>query len=171
MSKVCLLVLIYRCTGYVGTDNLRPLIVGRARIHLSTERWRVCETWFAPSMAGVDSAGLGEVLQNVLASFSTDDRGLLVQVRYPTLSSSSLSLPSRCPLTLTINAMPECVLNGYTSTDARSLGPPTRDVAADPPARNAAPNSERRGPIVGRVAGHGCVCADGGISARGRDEG
>ncbi|KAN0105718.1 hypothetical protein V8E52_010774 [Russula decolorans] len=54
-------------------------VEGRARIHLSIERWRVGETWFAPSMAGVDSAGLGEVLQNVLASFSTDDRGLLVQ--------------------------------------------------------------------------------------------
>jgi hypothetical protein len=81
MSKVCLLGLLYRCTGYRGFDNLRTSIVGRARIHLSIERWRVCETWFAPSMAGVDSAGLGEVLQNVLASFSTDDRGLLVQVR------------------------------------------------------------------------------------------
>jgi len=33
-------------------------------------------------MAGVDSAGLGEVLQNVLASFSPADRGLLVQVQY-----------------------------------------------------------------------------------------
>jgi actin-related protein 5 len=59
---------------------------GRARIHLSIERWRVCETWFAPSMAGVDSAGLGEVLQTVLASFSQADRGRLVQVR-ATLSS------------------------------------------------------------------------------------
>jgi hypothetical protein len=38
-------------------------------------------------MAGVDSAGLGEVLQNVLASFSPADRGLLVQVQY------SLPLP------------------------------------------------------------------------------
>ena len=67
--------------------------------------------------------------------------------------------------------MPERVLNGYTSTDARSLGPPTSDVAADPPARNAAADSARRGPIVGRVARHGCVCADGGIFTRGRDEG
>ena len=80
MSKVCL-ALLYRCTGYGGIDILRPSIIGRARIHLSIERWRVCETWFAPSMAGVDSAGLGEVLQNVLASFSTEERGLLVQVR------------------------------------------------------------------------------------------
>jgi actin-related protein 5 len=31
-------------------------------------------------MAGVDSAGLGEVLQNVLASFSLADRERLVQV-------------------------------------------------------------------------------------------
>ncbi|KAI0286426.1 actin-like ATPase domain-containing protein [Russula brevipes] len=54
-------------------------VEGRARIHLSIERWRVCETWFSPSMAGVDSAGLGEVLHNVLSSFPLNDRGLLVQ--------------------------------------------------------------------------------------------
>ena len=171
MSKVRPLGFLYLCAGYGGIDNLRPFIVGRARIHLSIERWRVCETWFAPSMAGVDSAGLGEVLQNVLASFSTDDRGLLVQVRYAALSSSSPSLPSRCSHTLTIDTVPERVLNRYTSKDARSLGPPTCDVAADPPARNAAPDSARRGPIVGRVARHGCVCTDGGIFARGCDQG
>jgi hypothetical protein len=67
--------------------------------------------------------------------------------------------------------MPERVLDGYTSTDARSLGSPTRGVAANPPARNAAADSARRGPIVGRVARHGCICADGGILACGRDEG
>ena len=66
---------------------------GRARIHMSIERWRVCETWFAPSMAGVDSAGLGEVLQTVLASFSLADRGRLVQVR---AASSPLLLTMRC---------------------------------------------------------------------------
>lgn len=80
MSKVCFLDNLYRCTGYKRTDSSRPLLIGRARIHLSIERWRVCETWFAPGMAGVDSAGLGEVLQNVLASFSVADRTLLVQV-------------------------------------------------------------------------------------------
>lgn len=122
-------------------------------------------------MAGVDSAGLGEVLQNVLASFSTDDRGLLVQVRCPSLSSPSPPLPSRCSLSITADIMPECVLNGYTSTDAWSPGPPTSDVATDSPARNAAADSARRGPIVGRVARHGCICADGGVFARGRDEG
>ena len=167
MSKVCLLVFLCRCTGYAGIDNLRHFIVGRARIHLSIERWRVCETWFAPSMAGVDSAGLGEVLQNVLASFSTDDRGLLVQVRCPTFSSPLRPcLPDACSL-----MPPERVFNGYTSTDARSLGPSTRGVAADPPARNATADSARGGPIVRRLARHGCVCTDRGIFARGRDEG
>lgn len=53
---------------------------GHARIHLNTERWRVCETWFSPGMAGVDSAGLGEVLQSVLAGFPDSDKGRLVKV-------------------------------------------------------------------------------------------
>ncbi|KAI0056771.1 actin-like ATPase domain-containing protein [Artomyces pyxidatus] len=53
-------------------------VEGHARIHLSIERWRVCEAYFSPSMAGVDCAGLGEVLQNVLTTFSMADRGRLV---------------------------------------------------------------------------------------------
>ncbi|KAF9040596.1 chromatin remodeling complex subunit [Panaeolus papilionaceus] len=44
-------------------------IEGGTRIHLSTERWRVCEAFFSPGMAGVDSAGLGEVIQNLIPSF------------------------------------------------------------------------------------------------------
>ena len=56
---------------------------GKSRIHLNVERWRVCEAWFSPSMAGVDSAGLGEVLQNVLARFTEQDKGRLVKVRFP----------------------------------------------------------------------------------------
>jgi hypothetical protein len=35
-------------------------------------------------MAGVDSAGLGEVLQNVLAGFRDSEKGHLVQVSYRT---------------------------------------------------------------------------------------
>lgn len=54
---------------------------GKTRVHLNVERWRVCEAWFAPSMAGVDSAGLGEVLQNVLARFGESEKGRLVNVR------------------------------------------------------------------------------------------
>ncbi|KAF9242378.1 hypothetical protein BU15DRAFT_43994 [Melanogaster broomeanus] len=54
-------------------------IAGRARIHLNTERWRVCETFFSPGMAGVDSAGLGEVLQSVLARFTEAEKARLVK--------------------------------------------------------------------------------------------
>ena len=54
---------------------------GASRIHLNVERWRVCEAWFWPGMAGVDSAGLGEVLQNVLARFPDNDKSRLVGVR------------------------------------------------------------------------------------------
>ncbi|KAG6840178.1 hypothetical protein C0991_008408 [Blastosporella zonata] len=49
-------------------------IEGNARIHLNVERWRVCEAWFSPIMAGVDSAGLGEVVQNVLSRFPDADK-------------------------------------------------------------------------------------------------
>jgi actin-related protein 5 len=42
----------------------------------------VCETYFAPSMAGVDSAGLGEVIQNVLARFTEEEKGRLVKVTF-----------------------------------------------------------------------------------------
>ena len=55
-------------------------IPGHSRIHLNTERWRVPETWFSPGIAGVDSAGLGEVLQNILSRFDDAQKGRLVQV-------------------------------------------------------------------------------------------
>lgn len=60
-----------------SNDGIR---IGKTRIHLNVERWRVCEAWFSPSMAGVDSAGLGEVIQNVLARFSDAEKGRLVKV-------------------------------------------------------------------------------------------
>lgn len=56
---------------------------GAARVHLTTERWRACETWFAPGTAGVDCAGLGEVVQNVLARFTEAEKGRLVNVSLP----------------------------------------------------------------------------------------
>jgi hypothetical protein len=141
-------------------------MIGRARIHLSIERWRVCETWFAPSMAGVDSAGLGEVLQNVLASFSVADRGLLVQVLVALFSLSYFPDAHHPPIDDA-----ERVPIGYARADAGSLGSPPRDAAADPPAGDAAPDRARRGSIAGRVARNGCVRANGGICGRGRDEG
>ena len=63
-------------------------------------------------MAGVDSAGLSEVLQNVLASFSVDDRGLLVQVRHS--PPPPLSLP---PIPFPLLAFPMLTM---LVTDART---------------------------------------------------
>ncbi|KAJ7223237.1 chromatin remodeling complex subunit [Mycena pura] len=65
-------------------STLRPIydesdVEGLCRVHLNTERWRVCETYFSPAMAGVDSAGLGEVVQNVLARFSDAEKERLVK--------------------------------------------------------------------------------------------
>ncbi|GJJ09400.1 hypothetical protein Clacol_003622 [Clathrus columnatus] len=54
-------------------------IAGQCKVHLSTERWRSCEPWFNPSMAGVDTAGLGEVLANVLSTINETDKRKLVQ--------------------------------------------------------------------------------------------
>ncbi|KAI0048851.1 actin-like ATPase domain-containing protein [Auriscalpium vulgare] len=65
-------------------------VEGLARVHLSTERWRVSEAWFSPTMAGVDSAGLGEVIQNVLSTFNMADRGRLVNQIFLTGAPSQL---------------------------------------------------------------------------------
>lgn len=93
-------------------------VEGRARIHLSIERWRVCETWFAPSMAGVDSAGLGEVLQTVLASFSQADRGRLVQNVFLTGSPAQMpGLTDRLHATLRPILPPEMPLNIVRAAD------------------------------------------------------
>jgi len=66
-------------------------VQGNTRIHLNVERWRVCETWFSPAMAGIDSAGLGEVLQNVLARFPDREKQRLVNNVFIT------GLPSQLP--------------------------------------------------------------------------
>ena len=66
-------------------------------------------------MAGVDSAGLGEVLQNVLASFSTEERGLLVQVRSFFLRPCLPDAHSPSPLTPCQNVF-------LTGTPARMPG-------------------------------------------------
>ncbi|KIY64588.1 chromatin remodeling complex subunit [Cylindrobasidium torrendii FP15055 ss-10] len=74
---------------------------GSMRIHLSTERWRVCETWFSPGMAGIDSAGLGEVIQNVVSRFDANDQARLVQNIFLTGSPSKFpGLPVRLQNTL-----------------------------------------------------------------------
>jgi len=66
----------------------REGIEGSHRIHLNVERWKVPEAWFYPGMAGVDCAGLGEIIQNVLTSFSLRERARMANV-------SSLWVP--CP--------------------------------------------------------------------------
>jgi hypothetical protein len=66
----------WRWTGYGRPDAPDILVIGRAWIYSSSEPWRDYEAWRVRSMAGVDSAELGNVPQNVLASFSFGDRGL-----------------------------------------------------------------------------------------------
>ena len=70
--------------------------LGRTRIHLNVERWRVPETWFSPSMAGVDSAGLGEVLQTTLARFTEAEKGRLVKVDATSPCGSIVLLTTLC---------------------------------------------------------------------------
>ena len=77
-------------------------VEGHARIHLNTERWRVCEAFFSPGMAGVDSAGIGEVIQSLVPSFIEskarpgsldfpEDRAQVLQNVYLTGSASQLA--------------------------------------------------------------------------------
>ncbi|KAI0258664.1 actin-like ATPase domain-containing protein [Gloeopeniophorella convolvens] len=104
-------------------DAFRPQypdgdVEGRARIHLSIERWRVCEAWFAPSMAGVDSAGLGEVLQNVLSAFSPPERARLVQNVFLTGTPARMpGLADRLHATLRPILPPETPLNIVRAAD------------------------------------------------------
>lgn len=53
---------------------------GSNRMHLNVERWRVPEAWWQPGIAGVDSAGLGELIESVLKRFKEDERQRLVKV-------------------------------------------------------------------------------------------
>jgi len=54
-------------------------VEGTHRVHLNIERWRVPEAWFGPAAAGVDSAGLGELIENILKGFPTEERNRLVK--------------------------------------------------------------------------------------------
>ena len=58
-------------------------VQGAHRIHLNVERWRVPEAWFGPPAAGVDAAGLGELIEVVLKTFSSEERARLVKVQKP----------------------------------------------------------------------------------------
>lgn len=50
------------------------------QLHLNVERIRVPETWFQPSMFGVDSAGLGELAGWVMNGYEEDVRRRMMQV-------------------------------------------------------------------------------------------
>ncbi|KAF8323004.1 actin-like protein Arp5p [Cantharellus anzutake] len=52
---------------------------GIHRVHLNIERWRVPEAWFGPGAAGVDSAGLSELIENILKSFAAEERSRIVK--------------------------------------------------------------------------------------------
>ncbi|KIP05326.1 hypothetical protein PHLGIDRAFT_74446 [Phlebiopsis gigantea 11061_1 CR5-6] len=80
----------YEDGDFQGESILTFVMLGKARIHLSVERWRVCEAWFSPTMAGVDSAGLGEVLQNILGRFSDAEKARLVKNVFVTGGPSKL---------------------------------------------------------------------------------
>lgn len=91
---------------------------GKARIHLNLERWRVCEAWFSPSMAGVDSAGLGEILQTILARFPDADKGRLVKNVFLTGAPSQLpGLRDRLQATLRPILPPEMPLEIVRAAD------------------------------------------------------
>ncbi|KAF8876485.1 hypothetical protein BD779DRAFT_1613295 [Infundibulicybe gibba] len=70
-------------------------VEGSTRIHLNIERWRVCEALFSPAMAGVDSAGLGEVIQHILSRFPDVDKGQMVKNVF--LTGSPAQIPGLIP--------------------------------------------------------------------------
>lgn len=91
---------------------------GRARIHMNVERWRACETWFSPGMAGVDCAGLAEVIQNILANYDMAHKGELVKNIVLTGSPAQLpGLADRLRLTLRPNLPPEMDINVRAAAD------------------------------------------------------
>ncbi|KAI0757685.1 actin-like ATPase domain-containing protein [Daedaleopsis nitida] len=93
-------------------------VQGKARIHLNVERWRVCEAWFSPSMAGVDSAGLGEVLQNILARFPDADKARLVRNVFLTGAPAQIpGLADRVHATLRPILPPETALGIVRAAD------------------------------------------------------
>ena len=57
------------------------------QLHLNVERIRVPETWFQPSMFGIESAGIGEVAGWVLNGFEEEQKKRMIQVG-DTLSTS-----------------------------------------------------------------------------------
>ena len=51
-----------------------------AQLHINIERIKVPEVLYQPQMAGVDQAGLLELVENVLRNFTSAEQNRLVQV-------------------------------------------------------------------------------------------
>ena len=66
------------------------------QLHLNVERIRVPETWFQPSMFGVDSAGLGELAGWVLNGYEEEQRRRMMQVSRCTFSRYQELTPVQC---------------------------------------------------------------------------
>lgn len=71
--------------GMKPTDSLSSFDASdpaqAAQLHLNIERIRVPEALYQPQMAGVDQAGLLELIGHVLKQFSPVEQEQLVQVR------------------------------------------------------------------------------------------
>ncbi|WWC58082.1 uncharacterized protein I303_100617 [Kwoniella dejecticola CBS 10117] len=65
------------------------------QLHLNVERIRVPETWFQPSMWGIDSAGLGEVAGWVLDGFEEEERRRLMQCIF--ITGGGANIPNLIP--------------------------------------------------------------------------
>lgn len=59
-----------------------------SQLHINVERIRVPEVVFQPHIAGVDQAGLGEIIEHVLRGFTSEERDRLTKVPFsPPLSN------------------------------------------------------------------------------------
>ncbi|WWC66880.1 uncharacterized protein I206_100787 [Kwoniella pini CBS 10737] len=65
------------------------------QLHLNVERIRVPETWFQPSMWGIDSAGLGEISGWVLNGFEEEERKRLMQCIF--ITGGGAKIPNLIP--------------------------------------------------------------------------
>jgi hypothetical protein len=115
---------------------------------MTTERWRVCEAWFSPAIAGVDSAGVGEVLQSILAGFEDERKQRLAQVRTCVLFDT-------CLLT---SHIPECVHHWWTLSAPGSLRPTIFHTAPDSFARDEFADRNCCQPYTRPMEGHVTVC-------------
>jgi len=57
------------------------------QLHLNVERSRVPEVWFQPSIAGLDSAGVGEIVEHVLRERSREEMRRMQEVSRVAISS------------------------------------------------------------------------------------